>query len=635
MKLRFISLRTLTAAFLIVIGLIAPAGLNAMSAGQTRNMLPTEAGANYSLHSGFPFDIPGQVRSSPVVADINNDGHNELLVANYRGEVYAWNAAGTLLPGYPLTTGGTIDGELALGDLNSDGDLEIVAGVGLFGTGIPSRVYIWQPDGSLLPGWPKQVDLFDSQHDSLVRTVVLADMDNDLDLEIIAGTPNNINNTSAPPTTNVPDLYVWHHTGQLLNGNWPVKEGPAIRGMLAVGDLNADGGLDILVGRDDRWLYAYNNQGQTLPGWPIETLVPGNGGNANIVPRITHKQTIPTLADLDRDGVFEYIAAGVRRLPAVTGPVNSDLLVLEPDGTRRPGWQIPAEGRGFLGTDIKMDQAPTIADLNDDGRLDIVIPTQDGWIRAYNADKTLLWKFNYAQNKLIYSSEPVIGDIDNDGRYEIVFGTYDFQDIRIGPTGLWILEHDGTVKAGAPLHVEPPGIYAAPTLADLDGDSILDIIAVTQKGMVYAWSTGTPFDSRVLPWPVARQNIRRTGFVDPNSLKPTLNPSTKKPNKFAADQGDEVIYTLRLLRVGLPLTHTVQITDAIPAGLSYIPHSLTATQGGVDDSLAPSYKVSVIEDSPKLITNSASINAGPAGQITRQAGIIVNGKKSYLPYISK
>ena len=90
-----------------------------------------------------------------------------------------------------------------------------------------------------------------------------------------------------------------------------------------------------------------------------------------------------------------------------------------------------------------MDQAPAIADMNADGKLDIVVPTQDGWIRAYRADKTLLWQFNYAQGQQIWSSEAVIGDVDNDGRNEVIFGTYDPVNGTAGPVGLWILEDDG------------------------------------------------------------------------------------------------------------------------------------------------------------------------------------------------
>jgi hypothetical protein len=95
----------------------------------------------------------------------------------------------------------------------------------------------------------------------------------------------------------------------------------------------------------------------------------------------------------------------------------------------------------------------------------------------------------------------------------VLFGTYDPNNGSAGPVGLWILEHDGKVKSGAPLAVQAPGIMAAPTLADLNKDSLLDIVAVSRTGTLYAWNTGSPV--RGLPWPAARKNIQRTAYMPP------------------------------------------------------------------------------------------------------------------------
>ena len=139
---------------------------------------------------------------------------------------------------------------------------------------------------------------------------------------------------------------------------------------------------------------------------------------------MVHGYSAPVLADLDRDGSTEYIVLG-----NVTGPgnltviINNALLVLNPDGTRRPGWETPALSDGVLTQVDLPTNAPAIADLNDDGQLEIIATTNDGWIRAYDINKTVLWAFNYTQNATLFASEPVIGDIDGDGGLEIVFGT--------------------------------------------------------------------------------------------------------------------------------------------------------------------------------------------------------------------
>ena len=471
----------------------------------------------YSQLPGFPLEIGDEIgRTAPIVADLDGDGHNELLAANRRGEIYAWDAGGAPLPGYPILTEGRITGHLALGDLNGDGSLEIAAGIGSIDAGVEGRVAIWRSDGTPLPGWPRPVDASGIDRPSRINTVALADIDNDSDLEIIAATNNSAAETpggdAGPP---VPNLYAWHHTGEPAAGAWPVAATRGVLGALAVGDANADGQADILVGRDDRFVYAYDARGNPLPGWPVETTTADPGGAAGIV----HKLSAPDLADLDGDGEMDIIVAGIRQSPDSAEPVNSDLLVLQSDGARRRRWDRTAEGVGVLSREADLQAAPAVADVNADNELDIVLPTSDGWIRAYRANRTLLWEFNYARGQVIYGSEPVIGDVDDDGFNEIMFGTYDPLAGAAGPVGLWILEHDGAAKGGAPLPVAAPGIMAAPTLADLNGDGRLDIVAAGRAGVIYAWDTGSPVRPRRLPWPVARRDARRTAAFDTAAVR--------------------------------------------------------------------------------------------------------------------
>jgi len=152
------------------------------------------ASALYPFHPGFPVVATGSVFiSSPVVADINHDGANELLIAG-SSDVNGWDREGALLPGFPLHTGDKhIQSQLAVADLDGDGDLEIAAGTKTPVFDGQGRIFLWQHSGALLSGWPKSV-AWDTQYannESLVGTVVLADIDGDRDLEILAGTSNN------------------------------------------------------------------------------------------------------------------------------------------------------------------------------------------------------------------------------------------------------------------------------------------------------------------------------------------------------------------------------------------------------------------------------------------------------------
>ena len=468
--------------------------------------------AVYPVHAGFPINTGIWIeKAPPTIADINNDGNNELLVPAYNGKVYGWDASGHPLPGFPLTSiaGWHIRGRLALGDLDHDGNLEIAAGVESPARGVGAKIYIWRPDGTVLTGWPQDTACHPVSGGQYcgIAAIILADIDDDGTLEVIAGTDNR-DITNPDPSLYVPNLYVWRSTGQAVAGEWPVEDdhNVAIIGAMAAGDLNGDGKADIVTGRDYNRLFAYDNRGNDLPGWPVYVFWPydTSGWGAD---QIEFARSAVTLADLDADGILEYIVPGLRRYANSATYYNTELLVYAPNGQRWRGWETPASGTSPLSNmDWRMLQAPAIGDLNGDKQPDIVVTTQDGWVRAYTPAKQLLWSFDYAQGRLQYASEPVIGDVDGDGWNEVLFGTFDANLSNVGTFSVWILGHNGSIKPGAPLAVDAPGITSAPALADLDSDGKLEIAAANANGKVYVWDAPGALAPARLPWPMARHD---------------------------------------------------------------------------------------------------------------------------------
>jgi hypothetical protein len=343
----------------------------------------------------------------------------------------------------------------------------------------------------------------------------LADVDGDEDLEILAGTSKNTAAYTGSDPPAAPNLYAWHANGSLVTGQWPTWHNTAgIYGFISAGDLNADGIADVEVSRDHHFLNAYGSDGSSFFGWPIETYLYGNAGRYSKDENIGYNFAAPVIADLDRDGQTEFVVAGFIAGPGLTPVHNVAVLVLEPDGTRRPGWETPALGAGILSQEDLSIQAPALADLDEDGQLEIIVATNDGWIRAYKPDKKVLWSFNYTEGTILRATEPVVGDIDGDGELEVVFGTrVPVQPGGIyynGPVGLWALKADGKVMLGFPLPVPTPGMFGAPTLDDFDGDGRLEIIAASREGEVIVWDTPTAYDPSRLPWPVSRHDLRRS-----------------------------------------------------------------------------------------------------------------------------
>ncbi|MBK6727944.1 MAG: VCBS repeat-containing protein [Xanthomonadales bacterium] len=472
--------------------------------------------SRYPLAAGFPTTTVEWVGPlSPAVADLDRDGHNEVLAITNTGRLLAWNAAGVARPGFPIDMGGNVAGHIALTDLNHDQDLEILVGVGSSVPDAVGHVHAWQPDGSALPGWPQTVARHPDGRVSRVSSVLIARLEAGLDPQVIATTNNN-DLDDASSSLYTPNLYAWRSNGQTVPGLWPVDDvrNAAILGAAAVADLDGDGYDEIATGRDYHYLFAYDRSGGNWPGWPQRILLPV-GGNENVDPRIVFRYAQPVFADLDGDGRFEYAVAGMRRPPDVETINNIDVLVYRPDGQRHPSWTVPAAGTGVIDTTQWMSQAAAVADLDGDGRPDLVVPMQDGHIRAYRHDRSLIFDVDYAGGLFLYASEPVIGDIDADGHPEIVFGTHSPLQMADGVAGVWVLEHDGSAKPGTPLRTGMPGVAAPAQIVDVDGDGGLDLVAVSAIGNVFVWQTGAPTAGADLPWPTARHDLARSGRYNP------------------------------------------------------------------------------------------------------------------------
>ncbi len=130
-----------------------------------------------------------------------------------------------------------------------------------------------------------------------------------------------------------------------------------------------------------------------------------------------------------------------------------------------------------------------------------------------------------------------------------------------------------------------------------------------------------------------------------------LSASAKTVSSSTPQFGQRVTYTITIRNSGSSFADTVHLTDTVPAGLAYVPGTLTASQGVPDDSAAPTlywsgvlgdtsvvtitYAVTVTEASARFITNTAHIEAGSAGSLECNAGILVNGKTVYLPLVMR
>lgn len=324
----------------------------------------------------------------------------------------------------------------------------------------------------------------------VISSPALGDIDNDGKLEILVGSFDK-------------KVYAWRSNGTPVAG-WPKQTQGNVASSPLVVNLDKNGGLEIVVGSNDGYVYAWANNGAAVPGWPQKT----EGAVF----------ASPAAADIDGDGGLEL----------VVGSYDGRVYAWHSDGTAVSGWPMQTGG--------PVVSSPALADLDKDGKLEIIIGSTDKKIYVWQFDGALLsgWPKDVgaqiasspaigdldnngfldivyaANNNKVYcrdkagnlisgwprstngaiESSPVLGDIDNDGNLEVVVGSFDKK--------VYAWHKNATVVAGWP-QATGDLVVASPILVDINNDGFLDVLVGSYDSKLYAWD----YDGKLLRgWPI-------------------------------------------------------------------------------------------------------------------------------------
>jgi WD40 repeat protein len=182
----------------------------------------------------------GPVHSAPTLADLNGDGHLQVITTSESGLVNVWNPDGSNYPGWPRTSHPMASnfppgffGTVAAGDLFGDGGTELVAG------SWDHTLYAWDRNGNVLGGFP--INLWDTVWD----TPALADLEHIGRMDIIEGSDSSGGSTEPYPAGGV--YWAFRGTGVPMAG-WPQLTNQVPWASVAVADLHSNGRNTVVAG---------------------------------------------------------------------------------------------------------------------------------------------------------------------------------------------------------------------------------------------------------------------------------------------------------------------------------------------------------------------------------------------------
>ncbi|MCC6866602.1 MAG: T9SS type A sorting domain-containing protein [Ignavibacteria bacterium] len=259
--------------------------VNKRQSGANQVSIYTGTGA---VLSGWPQSINSVPASSSAVGDITGDGQPEIVSESYNS-LYAWDRNGNLLTGFPFTMPNSDVNSYSspvLADVDGDNIREIIFGTHVSGGG--GYVYILKNNGTILSGWPKQVN----QWIYGPPAVGYINNDNVIDIavgdQVLSGSPMD-------------QLNAWDKNGNSLPG-FPINSLWAINNQVSIGDIDNDNNMELII--DDNTqnsgrgqYHAFNHDGTPLAGWDVN--VDG-----------TTMFSMPMLGDLNRDGLMDISGSG-------------------------------------------------------------------------------------------------------------------------------------------------------------------------------------------------------------------------------------------------------------------------------------------------------------------------------------
>jgi hypothetical protein len=484
--------------------------------------LEGRAQPGWPLHLPIIGNLPIEDWRPTVVADLDRDGFQELILVDPGGEenlparLQVYSPFGTLRWERPLGTGFPSADLPVVGDIDGDGLAEVFADAGDQGL-----IYAFRHDGSPLPSpWPVKLEA-----DNWGK--VLADVDGDGQLELVVLSQGQLSQGRGQQ----------RHL-KVIDGRGTVRQAWSFSGctdetdvlelLPVAANLDDDPELELVVIDGCDHLAVFDLTQPDRPRWrsPIRARVLAS----------------PVVGDLDADGHPEIVVVATATEQGSGGGV----YVFDRGGRLWRNWPVLVD-ESFI-------TPPALADLDADGDLEICAVSSSSkklHVLHHSGFEDLPWPVGPLNSSA--KTSPVIGDVDGDGHLDVVLASPGSWSTVVRGGGL---SQIGGIKAwtrsGLPIDLNPAETHgvlpmessggpstmkAAPvTLADLDGDGFLNLVAASiqdaayfpdgqaaqrkNRSTLYAWDLSVHYRPESVPWPMLQGNPQHNGWLRP---KPRTN----------------------------------------------------------------------------------------------------------------
>jgi hypothetical protein len=310
------------------------------------------------------------------------------------------------------------------------------------------KIYVKDRNGNDLPGWPQE------NLDTIWSSPALADINRDGKREVIVGTDLGGGAAAHGCAKGIRGMVRVMDAGGGSMPNFPKCLDTPIWSSPAVQDVNGDGSLDAIVGTNNYFEYgSVVGDPRKVRAWDTksgrqlwETAL-GNG---------TRVFSSPAVGDVGGDGSLD-VAFGT--LPATN---HGEVFLLEAR-TGRVRWHH--QGGKHEVCECKFMGSPVIADVDGDGKSEVIALSQDGGMNAWDeAGKAVIndlhaparsgdpvWK----TTSHMFFNSPAVADLDGDGDNEIVLASaLAGSNPKVGR--VWIVQTSGRNEGPWPFFKRTP-----------------------------------------------------------------------------------------------------------------------------------------------------------------------------------